>query len=174
MAKGWKTGGRAAKNGSLVSMKLTEEVKDKARLIGEGNLTFGVETAVKEYFNMSIESRKQNILATAEAFNTLIELDAGCVDSVAAGVPTPSGYTEHQNQAANMAAKRSEFDSQIILEWCAVLRPPLFKGITEKDAWYEGWRDQHAVAVGNLAADWAALCDRESSAIIRVYEGVDL
>lgn len=173
MAKGKKTGGRVAKNASLVSMRLTEEVKEQARLIGSGSLTFGVETAVREYFNMSVESRKQNILATAEAFNTLIELDPERVDSVAAGAPTPTGYTEHQIKAANIAAKQSEFDSQIILKWCAVLRPPLFKSITEKDARYEAWRDQHATTVGDLAKEWAALCDRESSAIIRVYEGVD-
>jgi hypothetical protein len=170
MAKGKKTGGREAKNASLVSMKLTEEVKDQARMIGDGCLTSGVETAIKEYFNMSIKSRKQNILATAAAFHTLIELDPEVVNSVAAGGPTPTGYTEHQRQAS-MAAEQSEFDAQVILKWCAILRPPLFKGITEKNPRrYENWRDQHAATVGDLSDEWAAQCDRESSAIIRTYE----
>lgn len=121
---------------------------------------------------MSIETRRQNIIETNIQYNTCIELNQETIDYVAAGGATPSGYSEHQKQAARLAAKSSIYEARIILEWCAVLRPPLFMGVVEAANIlpYEGWQEQHSQTVADLAKDWAQECSRARGAIERVYD----
>lgn len=49
MAKRRNMGGRPAKNATVTPMKLSKENREIAKIIGDGNMTYGVEKALKFY-----------------------------------------------------------------------------------------------------------------------------
>lgn len=122
---------------------------------------------------MSVTSRRENILETAKKFNTLVELPDYYIDQVAQGGATPIGYTNHQIKAAKIAANQSGYQWQLILEWCSIERPPLFKGFEQKEEYYINWSNQHSITPKELAAQWVKRCNEESGIINRVYEYVE-
>ncbi len=97
MTKGRKTGGRTAKAGTLTSMKLDNDVRSLATLVGNGDRTAGVEKLfsqlpvfyrVKRY----LETQDDDVAASLVLEMEELEIDRVYEEAIAEGViKTPSG-----------------------------------------------------------------------------------